>query len=185
MAEQLMPLPPHPMTMPCRRNASYEISKNPPNQNSIPMQTSIALFVANSKLSANAHLFWICPEDWRGRYILFFIITCEIITSWRSLSSFMACPRGLKHNVEHNRFSAGDEFYAQLSQFFAFRKYFIFFSINLLPCCASPGLKQSLLCCTSALYISPENSCMLCSCSFSQCVLRRFWICILLHISAT
>ena len=48
-----------------------------PNQNSIdiPMQTSKALFVTNSKLSINAHLVWICPKDRRGRYVLFFKIT--------------------------------------------------------------------------------------------------------------
>ena len=30
----------------------------------------------------------------------FFIITCEIIVSWRSVSSFWGCPKGLEHNLE-------------------------------------------------------------------------------------
>ena len=55
--------------------------KKLPNQNSIdiPMETSKALFVANSKLSTNAHLVQICPKDGR-RYVLFFKITSEIKT---------------------------------------------------------------------------------------------------------
>ena len=57
--------------------------KQLPNQNSIDiqMQRSKALLVANSKSSTNAHLVRICPEDGRGRYVMFFIITSETITS--------------------------------------------------------------------------------------------------------
>ena len=40
-----------------------------------------ALFVTNSKLSTNAYLVWICPEN--GRYVLFFITTSETSTSSR------------------------------------------------------------------------------------------------------
>ena len=60
--------------------------KKLPNQNSIdiPMQTSKALFVANSKVSMNAYLVRICTsrsnKDGRERYVLFFKITSEIKT---------------------------------------------------------------------------------------------------------
>ena len=52
---------------PSRRNATCEIYKKLPNQNSInfPSQISKALFVINSKLSMNAHCFGICPDDGR------------------------------------------------------------------------------------------------------------------------
>ena len=42
---------------PCRRNATNKISKKLPNQNciNIPMQISMVLFVANSKLSTKTH----------------------------------------------------------------------------------------------------------------------------------
>ena len=71
------------MTIPCTRNAIYKITKKLPNQNSIDisMQTLKALFVAISKISTNAYLVRICPEDGLGRYALFFIIKIEIITS--------------------------------------------------------------------------------------------------------
>ena len=58
-------------------------------------------------------------EDGHGRYVLFFKVTSEIITSWLSVSSFRGCPNRLKHNLERNRCATGDEFQAQ---FLAFRK---------------------------------------------------------------
>ena len=72
------------MTTPCTKNATYEISKKPPNQNSIDIlvQTTKALFVANSKLSTNAHLVQICPKHGRGRYVLFFIITNDDLCNY-------------------------------------------------------------------------------------------------------
>ena len=61
--------------------------KKLPNQNSIdiPLQTSKALFVANSKVSTNAHLVLICqdnimPKDGRKRYVLFFKNLSQIKT---------------------------------------------------------------------------------------------------------
>ena len=76
------------------------------------MQTSTALFIANSKLWTSAHCFRTCPDDGRGRYVLLFI-TIEIITSWRSVSSFQSYPKGLKRNLECNPCATGDEFHTQ------------------------------------------------------------------------
>ena len=76
------------------------------------MQTSTALFITNSKLSTSAHCFRTCPDDGRGRYALLFI-TIEIITSWRSVSSFQSYPKGLKRNLECNPCATGDEFHTQ------------------------------------------------------------------------
>ena len=57
------------MTTPCARSTNYEISRNcPMNSIDIPMQTSKALFAANSKLSTNAHFVRICPKDGCERY---------------------------------------------------------------------------------------------------------------------
>ena len=94
MAEQLHPQQPsHDGTMrkKCNLRDYKSRREKPPNHNSIdiPMQTSKALFVdavieglfvANSKLSTNAHLFRICPKDFDGRrrYVLFFKIKGEI-----------------------------------------------------------------------------------------------------------
>ena len=44
-----------------------------------------AFSVANSKISMNAHLVWICTAGWLGSYVLFLIITSEKITSWQSV----------------------------------------------------------------------------------------------------
>ena len=61
-----------------------------PNQNSleIPLQTSKALFGASSKLlkcTSPLNMLWTWPEDGSRRYVLFFIITSEIITAWQSV----------------------------------------------------------------------------------------------------
>ena len=71
------------MMTPYTRNATDEISKKLPNQNWHSNETLKALFVRvrNSKLSRNAYLIRICPEDGRGRYVLFFTITNEIMTT--------------------------------------------------------------------------------------------------------
>ena len=68
------------MMTPCARNASYKISRNRPIRTALTfrMRTSKALFVANSKLSTNAHLVRICPKDGSRRYVLIFKITSEI-----------------------------------------------------------------------------------------------------------
>ena len=75
MATQLHPqLLSHDGTM--RKKCYQRDFKKLPNQKSIdiPMQTSKALFVTNSKLSTNAHLVRICPEmgaDYQRMHISF------------------------------------------------------------------------------------------------------------------
>ena len=73
MAEQKHP--------PMRKKCYLLDFKKLPNQDSIDilMQPLKALFVANSKLSRNAHVVRLCAEDGRGSYVLCFMITSEIL----------------------------------------------------------------------------------------------------------
>ena len=68
-----------------QETAQSEPSKQHWNSNADIEDLIKSLFVTKSKLTTNAHLLRICPEDVRRRYVLFFKITSEIITSWESV----------------------------------------------------------------------------------------------------
>ena len=68
----------------CTKNATYEISKQLPNENSLDIQMQTPTYYL-LQLSANAHLVRIWPEYGHWRYVRFFIITSKVSTSWLSV----------------------------------------------------------------------------------------------------
>ena len=99
IAELLPQQKPHDYTIHNTRNATYKISKETAQSEKHWHFNADLEFIANSKLSTKAHLVCICPWNGSRRYVLFFIITSEIIMQWRS-ASFWDCLNRYKHYLE-------------------------------------------------------------------------------------